>query len=57
MGGLVRFPRAGARRGEDWQDRESSPQVKRPVATLVTWSELKTLHDGDDNGDGGGRAA
>lgn len=57
MGGIVRFPRGGTPRSDERTDRESSSQAKSPVAALIRWSDLKMLHEGDDNGDGGGAAA
>lgn len=64
MGGLVHFPRNGARRREtEWNDLvETSPNVLRPTRTtsdlsLVTWIDVR-WNDGDDDGDGnGGNAA
>lgn len=61
MGGLIKFPRNGARRGDaEWNERENAPMATRHTdreASLITWVDLKTMHDSDDNGDGGGGQA
>lgn len=60
MGGLIKFPRKGMRLGDaEWKDRDITPIATRTdrAASLITWVDLKTLHDSDDNGDGGGQAA
>ena len=58
MGGLVHFPRNGARQSDaEWHDpADNAPRSTRD-ASLVTWTEVMRLRDGDDDGDGGGRAA
>ena len=59
MGGIVRFPRSTRRRDSAWQDpAEDVLRVTRTTTelSLVTWLDAGS-HDGDDDGDGGGRAA
>lgn len=60
MGGLIKFPRNGARRGDaEWNDRESAPMTARADrdASLIRWLDVTRQRDGDDDGDGGGGAA
>jgi hypothetical protein len=61
MGGLVHFPRTGARQSDaEWHDPADNPlrsTRKTSDATLVSWIDVTPLRDGDDEGDGGGTAA
>jgi hypothetical protein len=61
MGGLVHFPRTGARQSDaEWYDPADSAvrsTRKTPDTSLVTWLDAKRLRDTDDDGDGGGAAA
>lgn len=60
MGGLIKFPRNGQRRGDaEWKNRDTAPMATRTErdASLITWVDLKTRYDGDDNSDGGGGQA
>jgi hypothetical protein len=60
LGGLIRFPR-NARRGEshrhDATDDAAGTVPVRTQAALITLHDATRTHDGDDDGDGGGRAA
>jgi len=57
----VRLPRNGARQTDaQWRepaDGASRSTRKSADATLITWTDAKRRRDGDDDGDGGGRAA
>ena len=60
MGGLIKFPRNGARRGDaQWNDRESAPLATRADrdASLIRWIDVARQREGDDDGDGGGGTA
>lgn len=61
MGGIVHFPRSAARRSEAESHERAdeavrSARVSSDVAR-ITWIDVKVSSDGDDDGDGGGRAA
>jgi hypothetical protein len=60
MGGLIKFPRNGALRGDaKWNDRESASMTSRAdrEASLISWIDVTQQRDGDDDRDGGGGAA
>lgn len=59
MGGLIKFPRNGARRDAGWNERESAPMATRTdrKVSLITWVDPKTMRDSDDDNDGGGGQA
>jgi len=61
MGGLVRFPRGGARQNDaQWHDPADNAvrsTRKASEASLVTWIDAPPLRDSDDDNDGGGAAA
>jgi len=60
LGGLIHFPRNGVRQSDEWHDPADNAlrsTRKASDVSLVTWSEVTRLHDGEDDGDGGGSAA
>ena len=60
MGGLVHFPRSTARRESeplDATDDAMRSARAMPDTARITWIEVRVSSDGDDDGDGGGRAA
>jgi hypothetical protein len=58
---LIHFPRTAAlRRESDWQhsaDDTLRSTRSTSAVSLRTWIDAKRSRDGDDDGDGGGRAA
>jgi hypothetical protein len=59
MGGVVHFPRSTRGGDSAWQEPADDVQrVTRSTTelSLITWRDARS-HDGDDDGDGGGRAA
>jgi hypothetical protein len=61
VGGLIKFPRNGARRSEvEWRDpAENAPRSTRKTsdASVITWLDAKSSRDIEGDGDGGGSAA
>ena len=61
MGGLVHFPRTAGRRSEtephDAADDVGRTARKTSDAARIAWIDMRVTNDGDDDGDGGGRAA
>jgi hypothetical protein len=63
MGGLIKFPRDVAGRGDprwsEWSERESAPMATRADggASLIRWIDVARQREGEDDGDGGGAAA
>lgn len=60
MGGLVRFPRGGGRRGDgEWHEPESAVSSTRTTSdtSLIPLIDVKRRRDSDDDGDGGGGRA
>lgn len=60
MGGLIHFPRSAARRESELLDAaEDAVRSTRatPDVARITWIDVKVSSDGDDDGNGGGRAA
>jgi hypothetical protein len=61
LGGLVHFPRTAARRTEaephDVADDAVRSTRRTSEMTRITWIDVQMTSDGDDDGDGGGRAA
>jgi hypothetical protein len=61
VGGLVHFPRSGARRTDpEWHDPadnavRSTRKTSEP--SLITWLDANTSRDTDDDGDGSGGSA
>ena len=60
MGGLVHFPRSAAR--SESETRDAADDAVRstratPDTARITWTQVRVSSDGDDDGDGGGRAA
>lgn len=60
MGGLVHFPRSAARReSEPLAAADDAVRSTRatPDTARITWIDVRVSSDGNDDGDGGGRAA
>ena len=60
MGGVVHFPRSAARRESETLDAgDDAMRSTRPTpdTARITWIDVRVSSDGDDDGDGGGRAA
>jgi hypothetical protein len=61
VGGLVHFPRGAARRSEGESHDAADDAVRSTRTTTdvarITWIDVRVSSDGDDDGDGGGRAA
>jgi hypothetical protein len=61
LGGLIHFPRTAARRSEaeshDVTDDAVRATRKTSEMARITWIDVQVSSDGDDDGDGGGRAA
>ena len=61
MGRLVHFPRSGARHTEAESHDVTDDAVRSTRMTSemarITWIDVHVMSDGDDDGDGGGRAA
>jgi hypothetical protein len=60
MGGLVHFPRSVARReSEPLAAADDTVRSTRatPDTARIMWIDVRVSSDGDDDGDGGGRAA
>ena len=60
MGGIVHFPRSAARR--EFESLDAADDAVRatrvtPDTARITWIGVRVSSDGDDDGDGGGRAA
>jgi hypothetical protein len=60
MGGVVHFLRSGARKEPDLHDAaEDAVRSTHPTpdTARITWMDVRLSSEGDDDGDGGGRAA
>ena len=60
MGRLVHFPRSATRRGSEPLDAaDDAVHTIRatPDTARIAWIDVRASSDGDDDGDGGGRAA
>jgi len=59
LGGVIRFPRNGRHNELEWPESADDAQWSAPLSSEVSssWLDAKRRHDGDDDGDGGGRAA
>ena len=60
MGGIVHFPRSGARRDSEPHDAADDAMRSTratPETARITWIDVRVASDGGDDGDGGGRAA
>jgi hypothetical protein len=57
---VIRFPRSGRHSELEWHEPAGDAPRSAPVtseASLISLLDAKRGHDGDDDGDGGGRAA
>jgi hypothetical protein len=57
---VIRFPRGGRHNELEWHEPADDAARSAPVtseASLISLLDAKRRHDGDDDGDGGGRAA
>jgi len=59
LGGLVHFPRTAARRSDADDVTDDAVRSTRTTSEMarITWIDVQVSSDGDDDGDGGGRAA